>query len=683
MFRRTGFITTILILALGIMLGGCGGSGNSPEVPASTTAATMTFTQRQAAMNAAEAKLQQLSASGGPMSQNRALATYMRSQTQYFANAKPYGANDNGGVIARFIDGQLYVICNDGSEPATAAPEPVAAEDLGPADKRSGVPAGKTAILMRAMGNGWPDSRPALKAMLVKAGYTVVLKEGTIENLRAIRNPALFYFDTHGEYSDSDLPGTMIASAWTTTPVTAANDAAYASDLSGAPPSLVRWSAKSHKDDAGKWVITKRYAITHKFIERNGLSFGKNSFVYMDCCYLDAAPFKQACLGAGASLYAGWTNPVGGRAGAKAAKFVFDRLTGANSSATDDEDPDQRPFDYVAVRGELSRTHYDTSGTAKLVLTPAAGDCGMLAPSIKNIEMHEATELNMGIAMMTINGLFGNDPGAQKRRVTVGDHQVNCYRWEPTELFCELPRFGEGSVGDVVVEANNHKSNAVPLTEWTVNFTYTRQDWGGLTDTLHMNIHLRADVHSYRTKPHVEPTKPTAVKFLSMVDSDGNWSSTGTGTDSTNADNPIRYAWSGSGMLFNQTPPPLTPPNVVRASGKINVATRTIQFTVSGAGAPKTVDAWDKDNHHTQSEDMCSNEEGYPSDARDPVPYVKVKFDENFKILGRTLSSGLPDHPETSVTLQWNAAEASFPPLPDMTTSSLVRLLDVFWRPAA
>ena len=656
------------------------GGGGGPVGPT----AAVTFAERKAGMDAAEAKLKQLWNSGTPTSQNRALATYMATLPQFSA-AVPIGADDGGGVIATFRDGQVYVVCNDGVLPDSAAEQAAAVMDS--PSVRSGVPRGRTAILMRAMGAGWADNRPSLKAMLTEAGYNVSLRDGSIENIRGLPKTDVFYFDTHGDYTTGDIAGVKIASAWTTTPVTAANDAAYAGELAGgANASLVRWSAKGHKDSTGKWVIEKRYAITAQFIRKNGIAFKANSLVYMDCCYLDAAPFRNACIAGGASLYVGWTGPVGGTTGGRAARFVFDRLTGANSSATTKEDPPQRPFDYLAVYNDLKSRHWDAYGTALIRFTPGPGDGGMLAPSIHHIEMHEATELNIGIATMEIKGLFGQDPGETKRKVTVGGTMVQAYQWEPDSITCLIPRFGAGSVGDVIVQVGEHKSNAVPLTEWEVPFTYTHTSFGNLKDVLHMNVHFRADVHSYRDKPGKTPIKPTAVKFLSMVDTDGNWASSGSGTDNTNPENPVKHSWSGSGLLFNQSPPPgAITLQVVRASGTIDVETGTIQFTVSGAGGPKTIDNWDKDNHHWQTEGSAENEDGRPYDALNGsgVPYVKVRFDENFGILARTVSGTLPGHPEATVTLKWSAAAASFPPLPDETPSSVVRLLDQFLRPAA
>jgi hypothetical protein len=163
-----------------------------------------------------------------------------------------------------------------------------------------------------------------------------------------------------------------------------------------------------------------------------------------------------------------------------------------------------------------------------------------------------------------------------------------------------------------------------------------------------------------------------------MVDSDGNWASSGSGTDNTNPENPVKHAWSGSGLLFNQTPlPGARTVGIVRALGTINVETRTIQFTVMGMGGPKTIDSWDKDNHHWQTTGSAENEGGRPYDGlAGGVPYVNVSFDENFGVLARTVTGTLPGHPEATVTLKWGAAPASFPPLPDETPSSVVRLWD-------
>ena len=672
---RPAYALVLLPVLAVLLFAGCGGDNAGTT---SLPAASVPPSERITAMNLAETKLQSLT--GTPAQQNAALAAYMQTLTQ-FRNVRTYGPSGNRGVYAEFRDGQPYYVSNERNiANVTPVLTQAAAETVDTA-ARSGVPRGKTAILMRAMGSGWPDTRNDTKAMLIKAGYNVVLKDGSVEAIRSLRNAAIFYFDTHGTYDATS--GAMRASAWTTTPVTTANEGTYSADL--ASGGLVRWSAYDYYDTAAKkWKLSKKYAVTSQFITDNGITFGSNSLVYMDCCFLDATPFKTACTAAGASLYIGWTDAVAGSASARTARFIFDRLTGANSSATVRENPKQRPFDYVKVWDDLKRLNYDVSGAAKLIFTPGAkGDTGMLTPSIRNIVMIEATELDGGIAMMEIKGFFGKDPGPLKRRVTVGDSMVQTYEWKTDAIKCIIPRFGQGSVGDVVVEAGEHKSNAVPLTEWTVPFVWTRTSFGNLRDVMRMNIHLRADVHSYRNKPHEEPIKPKAVEFKSMVDSDGTWLSAGSGTDKTNEDNPVKYAWSGSGNMYNKTP--MTAPyGTLRAYGKINVETRTIQFTVAGAATIKTVDCWDKDNYHWVREDSITNEEGRPYDALNSqdIPYVNVKFDENFRILGRTVTGTVPGHPEETVTLKWSGADASFAPLPDMTLSDFACLLSQFWSPA-
>lgn len=668
--RRARLLALLGLLALWT-LGGCAGGGSGGDGGAAMPAA-----ERQAAMAAVQGMVAALPDGLTTAQQNTELASAM-SANAAFASAATYGEGGSGGVIATFADGQPYVVVNDGREDQQEAADAGMAQSLA---ARSGLPNGKKVLLFRAMGAAYKDIRGELGTMLTKAGYTVTPQEGTIDAVRAIRGPDIFYFDTHGVYEkDWGGPGKDMAVAWTSTPVTAANDAKYAAELAGANCTIVRMTALDHKDGTGKDVMANHYGVRDTFLSRNGVTFATNSLVYMDCCFLDAAPFNQTCRSAGASLYAGWTAAVLGTDATRAARFFFDRALGANSGNAAKENPTQRPFDYQAIWGDLKARGWDRSAgegaTAILRFTPGTGDCGMLAPSIQFLTLYEASFYGTAKTRMDIAGLFGQDPGASKREVTIADTPVEVVTWAADRIQCDIPNFGQGSVGDVVVSVGGHKSNKVPLTEWNIPFTYTRHSWGSLTDTFHINVHIRADVHDWRDKPHETPNKATVVLFKGMSDMDGDWASEGEGYQANDPDQ-SRLEWKGSGSLSGEHA--MLDGEGVSAIGFVDVQSMALVIMpLAMAGMQKTVDMYLPDGTHVPLTQA-------PYVPYDPVfdelvetqGYIRIPLDSGFGIAegsrtARTMLDGSPLPDGEAATLQWGSAAASFAPDPTVHASGV------------
>jgi len=653
--------TLAIAFSTGCGGGAGGGGGGSADV--------------QAGMDVAKAELLSLPTGLSTEEQNQQLAAYMAALPQ-FQRAVPVGENGDGGVVALFANGEPYAIINDGN----GSPDAGAAATAGAAHAlaaRSGLPSGKTALPMRAMGTAFTDARGDLQAMLTNAGYNVTPQDGGVENVRRIRGPDVFYFDTHGVYDEDFLgPGNGIAVAWTSTPAPP-GDHTYDAECASPDPTICRMTALDHYDADGRQVLVDHYGVTDKFIARNGITFATNSLVYMDCCFLNAGLFNQASRTAGASLYVGWTDKVAGDAAVRAAQFCFDRMLGANSGKPDREDPIQRPFDYQAVWNDLASRGWNTSGAATINFTPGGGDDGMLAPSIQFLTLHEAPFFQTDKTRMDIAGLFGNDPGESRRKVTIAETPVEVSSWAPDKVTCDIPNFGEGSVGDVVVAVNDHKSNKVPLTEWNIKFTYTRHYWGSLTDTFHINAHIRVDVHKWRDQPHQTPNTPSAVLFKGMADMDGDWTSEGVGHENNDPSDDW-FAWSGSGLLSGQHA--LWDGEGTTAVGFVNVESMFIEINPCGvAGLNKTVDIYTTDGSHLSiQEPAWANLMPVFDEFVDGQTYIKIPVNSSFGVEAGSRSatsnidgSPLPDG--ESATMEWEAAEASFTPDQTVHASGLLQ----------
>jgi len=681
---RLWAVTLLGLLVIGglALLCGCGAAapdGNGGDNGDGGTGATMPPEERQAGMGAADTAFLALPAGTSRPEQNQQLADTIATLPQ-FTRAETFGEGGSGGVIAEFADGQPYIIVNGARADTSvdAAAEGIVQARSG---QRSGLPSGKKALLMRAMGAAFQDIRGDLSTMLTNAGYTPSQQQGTIENLAAVRRPDIFYFDTHGVYAkDWGGPGKDLAVAWTATP---SPNAAYEPLCSGADPELVRMTALDSYSATGAAVNVGHYGITPAFLRNRGVTFATNSLVYMDCCFLDLGPFKTACTAAGASLYAGWTDEVKGGDASRAALFGFDRMLGADSGKPNKETPKQRPFDYQSVLTDIRNRGWDHSGAAVLNYSTGAGDCGMLAPSIQFITLYEAPFYGTAKTKMEIAGLFGNDPGESKRKVTIADTLVEVSEWAPDMVTCDIPNFGEGSVGDVVVTVNDHKSNKVPLTEWTIPFTYTRRYWGSLQDTFHVNVHIRADIHSWRDKPRETPTKPTVVPFNGMADMDGDWKSEGEGFWN-NDSGETRYVWGGSGSLSGAQ----FQLNGEGASaiGFVNVQSMYIEIHPLGvAGMEKTVDLYTPDGtHYPTTQAPFVNQTPVFDEVVDTQVYIKIPMNSDFSIeadsrTARTSIDGSPLPDGESATMEWESAEASFTPDATVHASGLAPELEGPW----
>jgi len=111
--------------------------------------------------------------------------------------------------------------------------------------------------------------------------------------------------------------------------------------------------------------------------------------------------------------------------------------------------------------------------------------------------------------------------------------------WTPEEIRCELPDQGVGACGEVYVEVRGHESNRRQLTEWSGTLTYSEVGPGTLTHTLHYDIHLRADINSYRILPDTDPLAngPYGDGFVSIFSAPDDYatvSSSGSYTDPSN-----------------------------------------------------------------------------------------------------------------------------------------------------
>lgn len=158
-------------------------------------------------------------------------------------------------------------------------------------------------------------------------------------------------------------------------------------------------------------------------------------------------------------------------------------------------------------------------------------------------------------------GLIGQF-GTGTPRVTVAGVPIEVKRWEGEAkklgmgmVVCSLPPEGPGSAGDVVMIVDGRVSNPVPLTEWRVRMRFTHE-WISLTPPLKatgtIDLHFRADFHSYRTFPHETPRPRSAIapaQMMASLDSRVQWELSGKGRFKEGTET---VAWAGAGKMVRK-----------------------------------------------------------------------------------------------------------------------------------
>ena len=391
--------------------------------------------------------------------------------------------------------------------------------------RTQGLPKTNSVTFFYGLGKLFNDDREFLKNLFAKSNtnYTVDLKDASIENLKAVKDLGIFYFATHGGLGYEKPLKDSIATfgLWTTTPATPENDEKYADDL--------KWYRliymHAYHDDKIKkpW----HYAISKEFV-REHMTFAENALQYINACNsirpkkLDEFREVMAKKAAnGKATYIGWSAPMSTKAGTPTTRFIFDRLLGAHDETVPMEDPVQRPFDVAAIFKDLKSFNLGVSSGGGIInyYTNVLSK-PILTPSIEYIDIWDYD------SEMHIKGLFGEEPGI----VTVDEVTVPV-EWSDELLVCHLPDTGPGSSGDVVVSVRGNKSNVVPLSEWTIPLNVSFDQIGMTTEAI-LNLRVRADIHSYRSKPGESPRPPRGDSLLLIYDNALGWSfakgSTGT-----------------------------------------------------------------------------------------------------------------------------------------------------------
>jgi len=455
------------------------------------------------------------------------------------------------------------------SKPARLAALPMLAQGGG-GGAAANLPTSSFVHLLDAVTQLEPDHMVIsnLSSWLLAANFVPVVASPTVATLKTIGGEGVFFFRSHGIFAPpgpaTNVPVFLL---WTSDRADVANSVSHDQDGDVLPDDSPLVLALAEQSDG---VQEFHWAISSNFVTKYWQPFGNNSFIYIDACNSNDPDFKQTIFNKKASVYAGWTQSTGDPFAGRTARFVFDRLLGAdkfcpetNPSASTGCAPGkaarpifaQRPFGYSSVASTEFGLHnvgvFSDVGSPHfgllLTFTQNPGTSfSLLAPSISNMTVDETKGQG---GQLTLNGIFGDDPRqSTSGSVTVGGQDANIQSWNSNQIVVDLNLSGGGSAGDVVVTVRGHKSNIARLTEWRGNpFNYTISGNGSLQIQATFNIHFRADIRKFRPVIHNEPIEPTGVT-LGAADSDGTYSASGSGPGVGET-----FQWSGTGSLVGFT----------------------------------------------------------------------------------------------------------------------------------
>ena len=227
--------------------------------------------------------------------------------------------------------------------------------------------------------------------MLTSNGYLAAPStSGTVNGLKLVGGDGVLYYDAHGGAGYFNAQGTDSAfGLWTSSLATAANLPTYSLDFAAKRICIMVGAVGTGSD--GKDSIEAHYGITSRFVSWYWHDFGQNAVVFIDACGgggTFAAGLRSAMFAKKASVYFGWSKPVYSDAAALVAKFMFDRLMGANVAAPK-ENPPQRPFGRTDIYGDLVNrgltVHPSTDGsTTTFVAFSGPGSFGIRLPAFRS-----------------------------------------------------------------------------------------------------------------------------------------------------------------------------------------------------------------------------------------------------------------------------------------------------------
>ena len=665
------FVVFMLLAGLAGCGGGSDSGGGAPQSAQvapdmSSVPESMTLDQRMVSFDTAVSYWDSIN-TGTTAGDNQALLSYLASRT----DIADYGVSDDATVWARFKDGFPMQFITVEVPPGTVLKTqlPAVTSATPAVSGRNLLPAGDKAVLLDVdmLADG---SLTTIEPALTNKGYVTSKPVGTVADFMAASGASVLFISSHGgEGTAKD--GTKSYAVMTNERVDFTldpNSAAY-NNLKTLNRSGELIMSGVHVRDTGASAPVTVYggfwAITEKFV-KNNWSFAKNSLVVLDTCELfkDAQltkasekviyqNFRAALTGANAGSIVGWDGQVSPSFAGNVMQLFFDRVLGANAYQA--ETPKQRPFSYSDVLAWLKSKGKDReSGGGGLTLQETGR--GLLAPTIirANLFKPASGAQYAGKWVLELSGEFGTDDSTNERgTLTVNGIAPTILDWSNNSIHVELPAsLGDpGGSGDVIVDVRNHKSNILPLTQWTgtVSQAQTGTDIGsGAQTNVSCPVRVTGDVHFSRSFPGEVP-HATSVAFPEITGSctytlSGSWTA-----------GSIQYSLTGNGSAA----PALGVPDIYGSlMHNANGTALPLAFQAGVApmvSLPGTLTAVDPTGPTTTT----STVNGSWAFAYTGVNSTEVTLGASYVFSASRPCVGLAGTPPTSCTETWNLTPAT------------------------
>lgn len=557
-------------------------------------------------------------------------------------------ASETNNVWVRFTDGDVTLYLDNKESTGVGKPAPV------PTAMRGDMPTETKAYTIFSLeSHKFEDLTDGLKTDLNNQGYNASrVVAPTVDQLLAMNGASVLFWQAHSGVGEEERNGkkTTLFAVVTGEPCSKDLSLKYKTYRDAGELFIAGLETKNPDGTIGKPVAV--YAVTDRFI-KNHMKLATNSFVALDSCTSAFGTLYQAFQAAGAGTYVGWSSLAGGKSGERMT-LMFDRLLGTNIEPPVSS-PIERPFDIDRVEEWMLNKGYNQdaspTSTAQLKWFYKAGDAKglMLKPTIARV-IYTANDSLHNKSSLTIEGTFGPDPGAANRQVMWGTKQLEVITWSELEgIRVKMPAKPYPQ-DDIQVIKRGRRSNKVPMTEWTIPFTYTFTGKGSLTYTITLNIKMRSDARSARWEPEANLLHHP-VAMWQLDDSTGTISASGTYKPSSDT----TVTWSGGSNLISQDSG-FNNMNGIIFGGTLNTLTGKIDaFALNCLGTfTQTV----RTASNVQTTQVAAGLDGYL------MPFSLTMNPTSFGIAAGSASPTSPigNQYGQSAALQWGAAAAVNPP---------------------
>ena len=576
------------------------------------------------------------------------------------------GMADDGAVWGRLSDGRMISIPMskfDGGKASWSQNLPMTASLV-----QGRLPAHDRAYVMNALGTCFTDTAPTIAGLLASQNYQIIDTPPTVEGLKTVRDAGVVFFDSHGGLAGEAGSDYIM---WTQTSWNLINDVIYLPELLS--NQLVYMLAiHDLESNTGKCQSSWHYSITPSFVAAH-MTFAPGSFIFFNGCsgmHHLAEGMRQTFASKGASVFAGWTNPVYDAQSVRAAYTMFDLMLGTNKFNI--VSPLRHPVNladaqfYLIVQGWHQLNSSCILGTGSCLtefdidrmVQSEEDEFSQLAPTILIMHIDRNQTAASGQALV-LEGEYGIEQG----QVTIDKESVQVLSWEEEKIVVELPASGKGSAGLVQVSVRNHRSNATPLTEWRGRIQW-RENYlllvpvPGLYAEVSCDLQLRADVHPFRFGAYGDPEYFEPNMLIGGPDTvchwemggDVSWLEASTGTQ-------VRAVLSGSGELY--IPTPTTPGQpFVNPEGVVEMTQSRLRLSLALGLARGNLDVY-RDGNFAHSSDVPLLGSGI----------LTLPLDGDYSIkAGESTSNFIQGFSHAT----WLVIPARFPP--DATTPSLAAM---------